>query len=144
MHIDANAHTPKCTHIHTNMRTNTQTCTHIHTHSHTYTHTQWHKCTHHTHILKSTMHKQCILSPRDTIANKTWRPGKIWEQTDIELAFEIQLINIYCNPLKCDEKLGEKVKQSTVTDELMSKFTSILTANCDAVFKVSRAGDRPT
>jgi len=40
--------------------------------------------------------------------------------------------------------MGEKVKQSTDTDELMSKFTSIITATCDAVFKVSRAGDRVT
>jgi hypothetical protein len=40
--------------------------------------------------------------------------------------------------------MGVKVKQSTDTDELMSKFISIITANCDAVFKVSRAGDRVT
>jgi hypothetical protein len=45
---------------------------------------------------------------------------------------------------KCDEELREKVKQSTDTDELMSKFTSILTVTCDAAFKVSRAGDRVT
>ena len=40
----------------------------------------------------------------------------------------------------CDEEMGEKVKQSTNTDELISKFTSTITATCDAVFKVSRAG----
>ena len=42
------------------------------------------------------------------------------------------------------KKWGQKVKQSTDTEELMSKFTSIITANCDAVFKVSRARDRDT
>ena len=40
--------------------------------------------------------------------------------------------------------MGEKVKQSACTDVLMSKFTSIITATCDAAFKVSRAGDRVT
>jgi hypothetical protein len=45
---------------------------------------------------------------------------------------------------KCDEELGEKDKQSTDTDELMSKFTSVITATCDAAFKVSKAGDRIT
>jgi hypothetical protein len=43
---------------------------------------------------------------------------------------------------KFDGELGQKFKQSTDTEELMSKFTSILTANCDAAFNVSRAGDR--
>lgn len=45
---------------------------------------------------------------------------------------------------KCDEELGEKIKQSTDTDELMLKFTSIITATCDAAFNVSRDGDRVT
>ena len=45
---------------------------------------------------------------------------------------------------KCDGELGEIVKQSTDTDKLMSKFTSIITAICDAAFKVSRAGDHVT
>jgi hypothetical protein len=40
--------------------------------------------------------------------------------------------------------MGMKVQQSTDTDELMSKFTPIITANGDAVFKVSKAGDRVT
>jgi len=53
-------------------------------------------------------------------------------------------MNNYSDLLKCDEELSEKVKQSTDTDELMSKFTSIVTAICDAAFKVSRAGDRVT
>ena len=44
---------------------------------------------------------------------------------------------------KCEE-LGEKIKQSTDTEELISKFTSIITATCDAAFKVSRVGDRDT
>ena len=48
-------------------------------------------------------------------------------------------MNISGNHIKCDEELGEKVKQSTDTEELMSKFTSIITATCDAAFKVSRA-----
>ena len=45
---------------------------------------------------------------------------------------------------KCDEELGEKLKQSTDTEEPVSKFTSIITANCDAAFSLSRAGDRVT
>jgi hypothetical protein len=53
-------------------------------------------------------------------------------------------VNNSTDLIKCDEELGEKVKQSTDTDELMSKFTSIITANFDAAFKVSRAGDRAT
>jgi len=53
-------------------------------------------------------------------------------------------INNYCDPLKCVENVGEKVKQSTDTDALMSKFTSIVTANCDAAFNVSVVGDRVT
>ena len=47
--------------------------------------------------------------------------------------------NIYGDIAKCDEELGEKVKQSTNAEELMSKFVSIITATCDAAFKVSRA-----
>jgi hypothetical protein len=38
---------------------------------------------------------------------------------------------------KCDVELGDKVMQSMDTEELMSKFTSIITATCDAAFKVS-------
>jgi len=53
-------------------------------------------------------------------------------------------MNKYSDLLKCKEELGEKVKQFTDTDELMSKFTSTVTATCDAAFKVSRAGDRVT
>jgi peroxiredoxin len=45
---------------------------------------------------------------------------------------------------KCDEELGEKIKQFTDKDKLMSKFTSIITATCDAALKVSKAGDRVT
>ena len=45
---------------------------------------------------------------------------------------------------KCDVVLGEKVLQSTDTEELMSKFTSVITATCDAKFKVSRHRDRDT
>jgi len=40
--------------------------------------------------------------------------------------------------------LGEKVKQPTDTGKRMSKLTSIITATCDAAFKVARAGDRVT
>jgi len=50
-------------------------------------------------------------------------------------------VNNSCDLTKCDEDLGEKVKQSTDTDELMSKFTSILTATCDEASEVSSAGD---
>jgi len=39
---------------------------------------------------------------------------------------------------QCDEKLGEKVKQSTDTDEHVSKLKSIITAKPEAVFKISR------
>jgi len=53
-------------------------------------------------------------------------------------------MNNYSDLLKCDEELGEKVKQSTNADKLISKFTSVATATCDAAFKVSRAGDRIT
>jgi len=53
-------------------------------------------------------------------------------------------MNNYSDLLKCDEELGEEVKQSTDTDELMSKSTSIVTATCDAAFKKSGAGDRVT
>ena len=49
-------------------------------------------------------------------------------------------INNYSDPLKCVE-LGEKVKQFIDTEELVSKFNSTVTATCDAVFKVLRAGD---
>jgi hypothetical protein len=52
--------------------------------------------------------------------------------------------NNSCDLTKCDEELGERVKQSTDTDELMSTFTSIITATCDAAFEVSGAGDRFT
>ena len=52
--------------------------------------------------------------------------------------------NIPDDHTKCDEELGEKVKQSTDTEELMSKFTSIITATSDAAFKVSRARHRDT
>ena len=45
---------------------------------------------------------------------------------------------------KCNVELWEKVMQSTDTEELMSKFSSIITAACDAAFKVSRAGDQNT
>jgi hypothetical protein len=45
---------------------------------------------------------------------------------------------------KCDVELGEKVMQFTDTEELMSKFSSIITATCDAAFKVSRTRDRDT
>ena len=44
---------------------------------------------------------------------------------------------------KCDAELGE-VMQYTDTEELMSKFTSIITATCDATFKASRPRDRDT
>jgi hypothetical protein len=53
-------------------------------------------------------------------------------------------VNNSSDLIKCDEELGEKVKQNTDTEELMTKFTSIITATCDASFKVSRAGDRVT
>jgi len=53
-------------------------------------------------------------------------------------------VNVSGNHTKCDEELGEKVKRSTDTEELMSKFTSIITATCDAAFKVPRARDRDT
>ena len=62
----------------------------------------------------------------------------------MNLLSRFNCINSYSDPLKSDEKLAEKVKQSTDTHELMSKFTSIVTANCDAAFKVSVAGDRVT
>jgi hypothetical protein len=39
---------------------------------------------------------------------------------------------------KCDAELGETVMQSTDMEELMSKFSWIITATCDAAFKVSR------
>jgi uncharacterized lipoprotein YajG len=45
---------------------------------------------------------------------------------------------------KCDEELGEKVKQSTDRDELMSKITSTVTATRGEALKVSRAGERTT
>ena len=48
-------------------------------------------------------------------------------------------VNIPGDHTKWDEVLGEKVKQSTDTEELLSKFTSIITATSDAAFKVSRA-----
>jgi hypothetical protein len=38
--------------------------------------------------------------------------------------------------IKCDVEVGEKVMQSTDTEELTSKLTSTVTATCDAVFKV--------
>jgi hypothetical protein len=52
--------------------------------------------------------------------------------------------NIASDPTHCDEELCRKVKQSTDTEELMTKFISTITATCDAVFKASRAGDRAT
>jgi hypothetical protein len=45
---------------------------------------------------------------------------------------------------KCDEELGGKSKQYTDPEELMTKFISIVSATCDAAFKVSRAGNRVT
>ena len=45
---------------------------------------------------------------------------------------------------KRDKELGEKIKQSTDTVELESKFTSIINSTCDAALRVSRAGDRAT
>ena len=46
--------------------------------------------------------------------------------------------------IKKFEELGEKFKQYTDTEELMSKFTSIITATCDTTFNISGAGDRFT
>ena len=45
---------------------------------------------------------------------------------------------------KCGVVLGEKVLQTTDTEELMSKFTSIITATCGATFKVLRPRDCDT
>ena len=52
--------------------------------------------------------------------------------------------NIPGDHTKWDEDLGDKVKQSTDTEELLSKFTTIITATSDAAFKVSRARDSNT
>ena len=70
--------------------------------------------------------------------------GKFENKLILNLLSIYNCINNYCHILKYDEKLAEKVKQSTDTNELMSKFTSIVTANCDAAFNVSVAGDRVT
>jgi hypothetical protein len=71
-----------------------------------------------------------------------------WEKFEVKLVSNLlsrfNYVNSSSDLIKRDEELGEKVKQSTDTDELMSKFTSIVTATCDAAFKVSRAGDRAT
>ena len=71
-----------------------------------------------------------------------------WEKFENKLASNLLTgfgsENIYGDLAKCDEELGEIVKRSTNAQELMSKFTSIITATCDAAFKVSRARVRGT
>ena len=79
---------------------------------------------------------------RYQIKTEDW--GKLENKLISNLLSRFNCMNNYSDLLKCDEELGEKVKQSTDTDELMSKFTSIVTATCDTDFKVSRAGDRVT
>jgi len=76
------------------------------------------------------------------IKAKGW--GKFENKLASKLLTGFGCANIYGDLTKCDEELGEKVKQSTNTEELMSKFTSIITATCDAAFKVSRVRVRDT
>ena len=62
----------------------------------------------------------------------------------LKLLSSYSCVNNSSDLTKCDEELGEKVKQSTDTNELMLKLTSIITATCDTAFKVSRTRDRVT
>jgi len=146
-HINAiHTHTPTCTHIHTHK----PTCTHLHTHTHintyahTYTNKHTHAIKHHTHTYTHTSTFIVFHHPGARYKIKPEDRGKFENKLILNLLSRFNCINKYCDILKYDEKLGEKVKQSTDTDELISKFTSILTANCDAAFNVSRDGDRVT
>jgi hypothetical protein len=84
------------------------------------------------------------LITQNTIYNKNRRLGKFQNKLVSNLLSRFNCVNKSSDLIKCDAELREKVKQSTDTDELMLKFTSIITATCDTAFKVSRAGDRVT
>ena len=84
------------------------------------------------------------LITQDTLYNKNRRLGKFQSKLVSYLLSRFNFVNKSSDLIKCDAELGEKVKHSTDTDELMLKFTSIITATCDTAFKVSRAGDHVT
>jgi len=68
--------------------------------------------------------------------------GKFENKLVSNLLLRFNCANNSSDLIKCDEQLGEKVKQSTDTGERMSKLTSIITATCDAAFKVTSWGSR--
>jgi hypothetical protein len=119
--------TASFTYIHTFIHT-----TYIHTYMHIYTHTYIHTHTHTTNYSGT----RCLIKTKD------W--GKFEDKIVSILLSRFNCVNNFCDLTKCDEELGEKVKQSTDTDELMLNFTSIITANCDAAFEVSTVGYRST
>jgi hypothetical protein len=75
---------------------------------------------------------------------KTEDWGKFENKLATNLLTGFGCVNNSGDHAKCDVELGEKVMQFTDTEELMSKFSSIITATCDAAFKVSRTRDCDT
>jgi hypothetical protein len=75
---------------------------------------------------------------------KTEDWGKFENKLASNLITGFGCVNNSGDHAKCDVELGEKVMQSTDTEELVSKFSSIITATCDAAFKVSRTRDCDT
>jgi hypothetical protein len=70
--------------------------------------------------------------------------GKFENKLASKLLTGFGCVNTSGDHAKCDVELGEKFMQSTDTEELMSTFSSIITATCDAAFKVSRIRYRDT
>jgi 5-methylcytosine-specific restriction endonuclease McrA len=73
---------------------------------------------------------------------KTGYWGKFDRKLVSNLLSRFNCVNNSSDLIKCDEELVQKIKQKTDTDEIMSEFTSIITATSDAAFKTTRAGDR--
>ena len=70
---------------------------------------------------------------------------KIFEDTLISKALSaFECENNISEPLKRDEEPRNKAMQCTDIEKLITKFTSSITAACDAAFRVSRAGKRVT